>query len=203
MDWGAGHYERTAGQLLPAARGLDATFVDGTAEALPLGDCEADVAVSVFGVIFAADPAAAARELARVVRPSGRVVLSLWIPEGPLVRAIGTAREAPAAATAAPAGGPPFPWHEPEALEGLLAPHGFAVELAEHAIAFTGDSVEAYVDAEFGSHPIWLDWRGVLEPRGELEAVRERMVALLDAANEDPAAFRVSSRYVVATAQRG
>jgi hypothetical protein len=42
----------------------------------------------------------------------------------------------------------------------------------------------------------------VLGPRGEDEALRERMLAIYEAANEDPDAFRVTSRYVVATARR-
>src|SRR5436305_15136046 len=110
LDWSLGRYERTAGQLLPAARlvveraapaagdrvvdvgcgtgnaallaaergarvtgvdpatrllevareraaarGLDADFATGDAAHLPVGDGEADVVLSVFGVIFAPD----------------------------------------------------------------------------------------------------------------------------------------------------
>ena len=44
--------------------------------------------------------------------------------------------------------------------------------------------------------------RAVLEQHGENEAVFERMVEVLEAANEDPEGFRVTSRYVVATARR-
>src|SRR5262249_38420696 len=137
FDWGLGNYERTAGQLAPAARtvvevaapvagehavdvgtgtgngallaaargarttgvdpaprllevargraasaGLDITFAPGDAASLPLGDGEADAVFSVFGVIFAPDPAAAAAELARVTAPAGRIVFSAWLPEG-------------------------------------------------------------------------------------------------------------------------
>src|SRR4051795_733952 len=110
LDWSLGRYERTAEQLLPAARlvveraapsagdrvvdvgcgtgnaallaaergarvtgvdpaarlldvareeasagGLDATFVEGDAAAIPLDYGEADLVLSVFGVIFAPD----------------------------------------------------------------------------------------------------------------------------------------------------
>lgn len=68
---------------LAKERKLDATFVSGEAAALPLRDGEADVVLSVFGVIFAPDPGAAATELTRVARPAGRIILTAWIPEGP------------------------------------------------------------------------------------------------------------------------
>jgi hypothetical protein len=42
--------------------------------------------------------------------------------------------------------------------------------------------------------------RPVLEPRGEEEALRDRMLSIYEAANEDPDGFRVMSHYVVATA---
>ena len=42
--------------------------------------------------------------------------------------------------------------------------------------------------------------QAVLDARASA-AVRERMLAIYTDANEDPAAFRVTSRYVVATAR--
>ena len=51
-----------------AARELEATFVAGEAAAIPLPEASADAVVSVFGVIFAPDAAAAAAELTRVSR---------------------------------------------------------------------------------------------------------------------------------------
>ncbi|MGB7587750.1 MAG: hypothetical protein WBM00_03490 [Solirubrobacterales bacterium] len=44
--------------------------------------------------------------------------------------------------------------------------------------------------------------RTILEPRGETEAVRDKMLAVLESANEDPNAFRVTSRYIVAVLRR-
>src|SRR6266536_5366377 len=54
-----------AGRLLDVAaaeaseRGLDADFVIGEAASIPLDDDSVDLAISVFGVIFAPDPQAA------------------------------------------------------------------------------------------------------------------------------------------------
>jgi SAM-dependent methyltransferase len=187
-----------------AADGLaDATFRGGTAASMPLGDGGADVVLSVFGVIFAPDAAGAAAEMARVLAPDGRIVLSAWLPDGPLAEVNRAAREAVVAALGAPAGPPPFAWHDAAALAGLLGPHGFAVRCHEEAVTFDDESPEAYLTAELDEHPLSVAGRAILEPRGEVEALRERMLGILTAANEEPGRFRVRSRYVIATATRG
>jgi hypothetical protein len=43
---------------------------------------------------------------------------------------------------------------------------------------------------------------GVLEPLGQAEALRDRLLEILENGNEDRDGFRVTSRYVVATARR-
>ena len=186
-----------------AASGLDAEFVEGEASALPLEDASVDVVLSVFGVIFASDAAAAAAEMARVLRPSGRIVLSAWIPEGAISQMVRASREAVARALGAPPAPPPFAWHDREALTGLLAPHGFELSLREERISFQGESVDKWLDAEISNHPLAVTGRAVLEPRGELEPLRQRQREIIVAANEDPNALRLTSRYVVVTARRG
>lgn len=179
------------------ARRLDVTFVPGDAAALPLEDASVDAVLSVFAVIFAPDVTAAAAELSRVAR-DGPIVLTAWIPGGPISEVIRLGREA----LGARPGPPPFPWHEREALEGLLHPYGFGVEIEEHRLAFTGRSPSAYLDAEIESHPLLAAEREILERRGLAGDVRMRMLSVLEAANEDPTGFRVTRRYAVATAKR-
>lgn len=62
--------------------GLDAEFRVGDAQALPFADETFDVVLSVYGVQFAPDQEAAARELLRVCRPGGTIGLATPIPEG-------------------------------------------------------------------------------------------------------------------------
>jgi SAM-dependent methyltransferase len=53
---------------------------EGDLEALPFADSSFDAVTAVNGVFYAADMAAAMRELARVVRPGGRIVITAWGP---------------------------------------------------------------------------------------------------------------------------
>src|SRR5215217_5437717 len=177
-----------------AARGLEAQFVRGEAEALPIKDGDADIVLSVFGVIFATDPRTAVAEMVRVTASEGRIVLSAWNPSGAVHRAVAAASQAVRKALGVPAGPPPFAWHERTALAELFAPHGFRVSVAEERLAFTATSPQAYVDQQ-ADHPLAVAGQAVLGPRGESEPLRERMVAIYEAANEDPEAFRVTSRY--------
>lgn len=50
----------------------------GAFEDLPLADGAADAVMSVDALLFTPDKAAACRELARVLRPGGRLVLTTW-----------------------------------------------------------------------------------------------------------------------------
>ena len=129
-------------------------------------------------------------------------MISAWIPEGAIAAANRLSRQAVAEALEQPPGPPPFAWHERDALADLFGAQGFEVELEEAEIAFTGPSAREYLEAEGDNHPAALAGRAVLEPRGEGQAVFERMLEVLEKGNEDPDGFRVTSRYVIVTARR-
>ncbi len=59
-------------------------FLQGDALALPLADDRFDVVISSFGVIFAPDAPKAVSEIARVLRPGGRLGLTAWPRRGPI-----------------------------------------------------------------------------------------------------------------------
>ena len=59
-------------------------FQEGDATNLSeLGDHGFDLVVSIFGAMFAPKPFDVAREMVRVTRPGGRIVMGNWIPGDP------------------------------------------------------------------------------------------------------------------------
>lgn len=64
------------------AMGLDVTFEEGDAEALPYDDGQFDAVVSLVGAMFAPRPELVASELTRVCRPGGMIAMANWTPGG-------------------------------------------------------------------------------------------------------------------------
>lgn len=185
-----------------AERGLDATFSLGQAADIPLEDDSADVVLSLFGVIMAPDPEAAATEIDRVSAPRSRAGLAAWVPGDAISDAVRLARRTMAEILGQPSASPPFPWHEHDALSSLFEPHGFSISISEHLIAFRAPSVDDFMHVEGENHPLAISARPVLEGAGRAEEVREGMRRIYEEANEDPSAFQVTSRYVVAEMER-
>jgi SAM-dependent methyltransferase len=197
-----------ASRLLEVARvraasdGKKVTFLHGEAASLPVSGASVDVILSVFAVIFAPDPGAAAAEMSRVLVPGGRIVLSAWIPAGAMFELNSAAAQAVRQAVGAPPAPQPFAWHDRDALSGLLAPYGFRVDITPHRLVFTGSSARDFLDTESRNHPLAVAGLGVLAPLGQAEALRARLLEILENGNEDRDGFQVTSRYVVATARR-
>lgn len=74
-----------AGNERAQAAGLtNLRFQHGDVTALSaLSDRSFDLAISIFGAMFAPNPFDVAKELVRVTRPGGRIVMGNWIPNDP------------------------------------------------------------------------------------------------------------------------
>src|SRR3954466_5183602 len=71
-----------AGRRRAEAAGVELEWVEADAEDLPFEDASFDAALSTFGIMFAPRQSVAAAELARVVKPGGRIALCSWQPAG-------------------------------------------------------------------------------------------------------------------------
>jgi len=74
-----------AGNKRAAEAGLaNCKFQEGDASDMrELADDSFDLVVSIFGAMFAPKPFDVAKELARVARPGGRIIMGNWIPDDP------------------------------------------------------------------------------------------------------------------------
>jgi len=74
-----------AGNRRTAAEGLsNCRFQEGDAcDLRELADNSFDLVVSIFGAMFAPKPFEVAKEMVRVTRPGGRIVMGNWIPNDP------------------------------------------------------------------------------------------------------------------------
>lgn len=177
-----------------ARAGVEADVRVADATALPLDDDAFDAAISVFGVIFAAPAQEAAHELLRVVRPGGRIVVTVWVPEGPIYEAGQVTRRAIEELSGSPAEPLRNPsWGGSDELCALFA--AATVRITERRLAFAGSSPTAWVEDQLDHHPRWI---GAAQALGErMVNVREEVMRLMTEGNEDPGAFRTTSRYRV------
>jgi SAM-dependent methyltransferase len=109
-----GHARATAALLA-----LDIDYRHADAEQLPFADASFDAVISTFGVMFAGRPEAAAAELARVVKPGGRIVLATWKNDSNVFNMFGVMK-AFMPAPPQPAPPSPFEWGKAARLEELL-----------------------------------------------------------------------------------
>ncbi len=74
-----------AGNQRAAAEGLaHCRFQEGDASNLEgIADASVDLVVSIFGAMFAPRPFDVAKEMVRVTRPGGRIIMGNWIPGDP------------------------------------------------------------------------------------------------------------------------
>jgi ubiquinone/menaquinone biosynthesis C-methylase UbiE len=97
------------------------------AEAIEFGDATFDVVLCREGLMFAADPALAVREITRVLRPSGRAAVAVWGPkaENPWLGLVFDAVSAQLGQPVPPPGTPgPFALADAASLERLLVTNG-------------------------------------------------------------------------------
>jgi SAM-dependent methyltransferase len=193
-----------AAEMVELARRLHPgiPFVQGDAERLPFGDASFDAAVANFAILHVGRPERAAAELARVLRPGGRVALTVWdVPErsrlmGVFVDAVAEAGAAPPPSV--PAGPDFFRFSDADQFTRLLAGAGLADESVE-AIEFRHHATSA--------REIWdgmlngtVRIRALVddqdnETRRRIRAAFERLVAECDSATgiEIPVAVKLAS----------
>ena len=123
-------------------RGLEIDYRVGDAENLELEDASFDVVSSTCGVMFAPDHEATARELARIVKPGGRIGLVNWTPAEEGLAALFRIMK-PFQPPAPEGVGYPFDWGDEQHVRSLLG-DAFDLELERGVSPLRLPSGEAY-----------------------------------------------------------
>ncbi len=175
------------------AERLAVTFQTADAEALPFADASFDAAVSTFGVMFAPDHASSAAELARVVRPGGRIGLANWTPDsliGRMFKVLGCYVPPPPGVPA------PSLWGTEAHLRTLFGNAAAAVQAVPRQFAFRYRSAAHFIE-------VFRGWYGPVnkafaaQTPEKAEALAGELAELLDGLNRaGPGSLVVPSEYL-------
>ncbi|MGW8815044.1 class I SAM-dependent methyltransferase [Gordonia terrae] len=182
-----------------AAEHLDVDFIEAPAEVLPFGNGAFDTGISTIGIMFAADHEQAARELTRVVRPGGRIVVTSWTADGfvgGMLAAVGRHVTPP------PGARPATRWGDQQYVASLLGDR--VQSLDSHTAALTVRFVDASAFADlFLSHygPTFTA-ASKLDDDGE-QALRADLIALAESHERPvPGGISIDWEYRVVEAVR-
>ena len=169
---------------------------------LPFDDRSFDAVVCQFGMMFFPDKAAGAREALRVLRPGGRLLLSVWdrLADNPVPRITHETVATFFASDPPQFYAIPFSLHDPAVVRGFLSDAGFA-DVEWERLEKSGTSPSA-ADAAIGlieGNPIHL---AIMERRPEALADIEAAVARNIAAALGDHPLRCPLRSVVFSARR-
>jgi SAM-dependent methyltransferase len=188
-----------------AAEGLaNVRFVQGDAQVHPFPAAAFDAAISSFGAMFFADPVAAFGNIARAVRPGGRLALLGWRPleDNEWLRVLRGALAAGRDLPSPPAGSPgPFGLADPVQVDGVLREAGFvdvSVEPFDGPMRFGRDGEDAF--AFVATLGLTKGLLGDLSPAAAAAAVEELRRALVE--HETPDGVVLGGAAWLVTARR-
>lgn len=158
-----------------ARAGLEVTWVNGDAHALPFADAEFDCVLSCVGVQFCADAGAAARELLRTCRPGGRIALIAWTPEGFIGQILAAVSSATGASRSTSS---PLTWGRESGVRELFANGACAIAFGRAHVEMPATSPSAWVDYMAGAYGPMVRARRALEQRDGWTPLREVLIGI-------------------------
>ncbi len=175
-------------------------------EAIAEPDESYDVVVCQDGLMFALDPARAAREIDRILRPGGRFALTVWGPResNPWLSVVFDVVAAQFGRPVPPPGVPgPFSLDDADALAALLDAAGLSdVEVVEQAAPVAYDSFEHWWETTRAlAGPIASILAAL--PENAAQALRERARAAVASSYETPRGLEFPGLALLASGREG
>ncbi|MBX9746820.1 MAG: class I SAM-dependent methyltransferase [Hyphomonadaceae bacterium] len=179
-----------AGNKRAEAAGLkNLRFQEGDACNLEgIADDQFDLVVTVFGAMFAPKPNDVAKEMVRVTKPGGRIVMGNWIPNDPTL--VASILKISAAYSPPPPEGfvSPMLWGNEERVRERFAEAGVPADSVSfqrdtYVFNFKGSPSE-FVDTFRRFYGPTMNAFAAAEQNGKQEALREELEALFAAQNK-------------------
>ena len=186
-----------AGKRDAAEAGVEIEWVEGDAEQLPWDEGSFDAVISVFGVMFAPDHRQAASEVARVLRPRGRMVLCNWTPEG----ATGQMFAVTSSHMPAPPEGfqPPVLWGSEDHVKSLFEGTGIEPSFERTEVKWTFDSADDAFDMYATKFGPLIKARETLEPEGKWDALEQDLRAFFGEKAGDDGKIEYAGEFLIST----
>lgn len=153
-----------------------------------LSDQQFDLVVSIFGAMFAPKPHDVAKEMVRVTKPGGRIVMGNWIPNDPTL--VASILKISAAYTPPPPEGfvSPMLWGNEDTVRERFAGAG----ISPSALSFLRDTYtfnfpgapSAFVDTFARFYGPTMNAFAAAEANGKQDALREELEVLFAAQNK-------------------
>ncbi|MFT4038812.1 MAG: class I SAM-dependent methyltransferase [Thermomicrobiales bacterium] len=190
-------------QATAAEAGVDnVTFEVMSAEALALPDAAFDVVLCQFGLMFVPDKLLALREMRRVLRPGGRLGLTVWsVPERVGIFLISGIVGAALPPEPGPPPLSPLSLGAPGLVEGLVAEAGFRdVRMQPHTLGVEIASAETEWERWAGDTDNPMVARFAALPEAERAALRARVISEMEARREGEVIVLTSEALLVTAA---
>lgn len=187
----------TLAEQMAANLGLhNVDFREGGAEAIPADDASFDVVLASLSLMYVIDRAAAAQEIARVLRPDGRFVAAVWA--GPQSSDIVLFQQTAGSFAPPPPvrGVGPGALAEPSPFLAQLADAGIEAKMEAEALGFDFDDFES----------AWTVLAGVTTAQLAPERREEAKAAVRELMwphGDGPRHFRNTTQFIVGTKQHG
>lgn len=190
-----------AGKTAAKEAGVEIEWIEGDAQKLPFDDDSFDVVTSVFGCMFVPDQRTEAQELARVLKPGGRMAVCAWTPHGTvggMFITIAKHRPPP------PEGfQPPILWGNEEHVRQLFEGTGVDLDLERTTVEFKADSADDYFAEMERDLPPIVASRALLEPEGKYEALRDDLLKVFRDSNTADEGWSSSNEFLLTKGTKG
>jgi len=133
-----------AGGRKATSEGVEITWVEGDAEALPFEDDSFERVFSTFGHMFAPRHRTTADEMVRVAAESGVIAICCWTPEG----SVGDVFRTSASYMPPPPdfASPPLLWGTEDHVRDMFGAAATAFEFERHSTMIEWESIEGFAD---------------------------------------------------------